>query len=247
MKYDIVYSLGNNCGCAEYLRDAHLRSHSGPLDWIISDDVYASFKTILDEFDVFLDFSCLEQQSAEKDSLNIPFLHTKNKYLFLHDFFKEESLTKQMPLVAQKYQRRIKRLMDDLQSKKRILFCWYGETGAVVDSAEAVSYCLKIRRQSTAHIDFLFILYDQEGEEMKSSHENGIFFYQLPKSLLEKRKEGYLMWDKSHIAPIFSQINIEVKTTFSTALRKVLYRIASVFIFNRSKRHKFIEDNVKNS
>ncbi|MBO7605835.1 MAG: hypothetical protein J6S61_05185 [Elusimicrobiaceae bacterium] len=47
------------------MRKHHLRNKSGPLDWIISSDIYASFKTILDEFKTFLDFSYLSADTYD--------------------------------------------------------------------------------------------------------------------------------------------------------------------------------------
>lgn len=85
MKFDVIYSLGRNCACAEYLKKHNLRLKAGPFDWIVSADSYAPFQCVLDEFNLFSDFSYLKVISQYDNTLKVE--HSRTKYLFLHDFF----------------------------------------------------------------------------------------------------------------------------------------------------------------
>lgn len=55
--YDVIYSLGTNCACAEYLRKYNLRRYAGPFDWITSPNIHAPFEAITTHFKSFLDFA----------------------------------------------------------------------------------------------------------------------------------------------------------------------------------------------
>jgi len=248
-KYDSIYSLGINCACAEYLRKNYLRKWSGPLDWVGSDDVYAPFKTILDEFRLFLDFSYLHK-SEDGHALNVTWKHAQNQYRFVHDFFKTGNEAEQKQSVLQKYQRRVSRLLADLTAPKRVLFVWYGEDGSVMNPNEVVAYVRKIRQKYQAHIDFLFIMYeapDNSAALLPDEIEKGIWFYRLPKTSLANRQDGYLRWDSPCIEAILSTVALAQKQkTWWVTLRKVGYQVLGAFIWNRSKRHKFMEDHVRN-
>lgn len=246
-KYDVIYSLGINCACAEYLRKNNLRHKSGPLDWLISSDNYAPFKTILDEFKIFLDFSNLSQQETTENQVNINLLHTKNKYILMHDFFKGETFENQIPTVKQKYLRRITRLLNDLKSSKNILLVWYGENGVVLDKNILLPYLQQIKEKYKANIDFLFLFYNGKQSIEKEIITPEITFYNLPKRI-SSRKEGELLWDTEIITPIISSLQLKNnRKSLYFALRAVFYRILSVFIFNRVKRHKFVEDKLRNN
>ena len=104
MKFDVIYSLGKNCACSEYLKKHNLRLKAGPFDWIVSADNYAPFECILDEFNLFSDFSYLKVISQYDNTLKVE--HSKTKYLFLHDFFTNSSLSSQINPIHDKYQRR---------------------------------------------------------------------------------------------------------------------------------------------
>ncbi|MBO4707920.1 MAG: hypothetical protein J5594_05145 [Elusimicrobiaceae bacterium] len=238
-QYDVIFSLGVNCACAQYLRDYRLRVKSGPLDWVISEDLYAPFKTLLDEFKVFTDFSYLSIQKSEENSSNLTYLHTKNKYSLSHDFFKNTSFEEQTEEVKKKYLRRINRLYDDLNSSKDILFCWYGETGRILDKKEILFYIKEIRNKYKANINFLFISYSDIDKPAKQEPEQGVYLYDLPKIYLVG-KNSNLNWDKQHIGPILSSIKLKSnKQLILFKIKRAFYRILGSFILDEVKRRRF--------
>ena len=246
-EYDMIYSLGMNCACAEYLRKNNLRNKSGPLDWLVSDDIYAPFKTVLDEFKTFLDFSNLTKTSKGCET-NITLMHKANGYLLIHDFFTHSDIKEQMPSVHQKYSRRIERMLKDLNSNKRILFCWYGETGIVLEKQTLLSYIQQIRAKYKANIDFLFISYSNPSQLInKEEPMQGVTMYNLPKERASLKTEGFLFWDKENINKIISSLSLKNARPISTKIRGVFYRVIAAFIFNRAKRHNFIDDKLRNN
>jgi len=244
----MIYSLGANCACAEYLRKHYLRKKSGPFDWIASADVYAPFKTLVDEFRTFLDFSFLRPQPLT-EALNVPVLHAQNGYLFLHDFFKIDPLEKQQPAVLEKYQRRIGRLLEDLKSNRHILFCWYGEKAEQLCQETVLDYIGQIRKKYPAPIDFLFVIYDKKQiKPVVADIAPGVTWHALPWAHTTQRKEGCLLWDIQAVGPIFKTLHVtHYKKTPLRVARGVFYRILAAFIWNRTKRHMFLEGKLKDN
>lgn len=63
---------------------------------------------------------------------------------------------------------------------------------------------------------------------------------------IKKRQEGFLQWDKYEIDPVFANISIrDNKYIPLLKIREIFYRLCAVFIFNKDKRHQFIERNMK--
>ena len=165
----------------------------------------------------------------------------------MHDFFKDKSITEQESDVKQKYLRRINRLYSDLNNSKKILFCWYGENGAVLDINQLLSYVREIRAKYKANIDFLFISYTASNYVKVEEPEEGVFLYSLPQKRLAFRQEGNLLWDRENIDEIIDSIYLSHKKTVYTIIRSIFYRTCAVFIFNKTKRHRFVEDKLRNN
>ena len=248
--YDVIYSLGTNCACAEYLRKYNLRIYAGPFDWLISSDIYAPFKAITTHFKSFLDFAyIIPSKQASHKSCNQVCQHAQTNYVFFHDFLPDQPLTQQMPTIQAKYARRSARFENDLKSGKKVLLVWYAETGSKPPVAEFLSYIRQIRQQYlNPNIHFLFISYT--GEETSSCQQllEGVTAYQLPQNCLAQRQENYLLWDQKQIQPILARLSLKI--SYGKHLRKQLkalfFRILSVGILNRQKRHTFVENHAKN-
>ena len=153
-------------------------------------------------------------------------------------------------MVLEKYKRRVNRLLGDLNSNRRILLCWYGEKGEQLKQEDVLCYVQKIREKYSAQIDFLFIIYENElTAPMTRSIAPGVTWHAFPGERLAQRKVGCLLWDGDQIHPIFNNLSVAhyKKTPFLVA-RGVFYRVmAATFIWNRAKRHKFLEGKLKNN
>lgn len=104
-------SLGYFCGVARDLEKMGLRSVSLPFDWCIS-DYQGVIKAIEDKFELFLERDYLVQDKVSRNH----YLNTIYNIWFYHDFSEYKSLDEQMDQVREKYSRRIKRFLKDIQS-----------------------------------------------------------------------------------------------------------------------------------
>ncbi|WP_428060815.1 DUF1796 family putative cysteine peptidase [Candidatus Avelusimicrobium stercoris] len=249
--YDVIYSLGNNCATAEYLRKYNLRKYAGPFDWITSPLKGAPFVCILDHFADFLNFTFLQiNPVSNHKASNLVCQHKQTGYLFFHDFFVNQPLMSQIQPVLDKYQRRVSRFENDLKSNKNILLVWYGETGQTLSQTDILFFTRKIKKLYRQNLKFLFIEYNGDDEgSVCLEPEKGVKLYQLPKQKLVYRKEGFLLWDENTIGPLFStlSLNRSFLQTIRQKFKIFVLRLCSIFIINKIKRHIFIENFVKNN
>ena len=66
-KYDIIYSIGRDCACAMYMKQANLRACSGPFDWLTNANFETRIDLILNDFQDFInknDIVPLEKEMA---------------------------------------------------------------------------------------------------------------------------------------------------------------------------------------
>lgn len=97
-------SLGYFCSVAMELEKMGLRTESSPFDWLIS-DFDGVIRAIQNEFCDFLEYTYMEQS---KD-IHKHYRNKKYGFKFFHDFNEYIPLEKQLPVVREKYDRRIKR------------------------------------------------------------------------------------------------------------------------------------------
>ena len=250
IKYDVIYSIGTNCACAEYLRKYNLRKYAGPLDWITSANINAPFETICTHFQSFLNFTYivpLEEDSPK--ACNQICKHVQNGYIFFHDFIAGQNIRLQIPSILAKYTRRVTRFENDLKKGKKVLLVWYAETGSQLPFSKILYYVNSIRQLHTADIHFLFITYTEKGETFSCQIPlEGVSVYQLPEKSLANRKEGYLLWDLKQLDPIFNNLSLKISywQNLKTKIKALFFRILSVGIVNKKKRHAFVESHVKN-
>ena len=144
-RFDFVFSIGEDCGCAMNLRRFGLRIMSSPFDWVNS----ASFGTRIDllckAFDGFCD---RESLVFEPQNPNVtPFVAHHDTYFdkrfgfrFIHDFDKDVPLDESYPRVREKYDRRIARTLGKIRQSRHVLAVWWSRDKIVPteEIAEAV-------------------------------------------------------------------------------------------------------------
>ncbi len=102
-------SLGYFCSIASELERLGLRNESSPFDWLIS-DFEGVIQAIQNHFADFIEYKYLAQNRQYRSY----YLNTKYNIEFYHDFTKYASLKEQLPMVQDKYQRRIKRFYESI-------------------------------------------------------------------------------------------------------------------------------------
>lgn len=119
--FEHVVSLGHACAVAHELEHLGLRSHSGPFDWQASTRLEPKIQFLNDRFDSFFKF-LNETNLYQRPIANCYSMKVNNIY-FIHDFNKWDSLSAQLPVVRQKYKRRVQQFLKDIV--KPTLFIYY--------------------------------------------------------------------------------------------------------------------------
>ncbi|MBO5286842.1 MAG: hypothetical protein J6B34_01825 [Clostridia bacterium] len=108
-KFQNVISLGHFCSVAMELERIGLRKASYPFDWVIASDFEKVCQLLSTRFEGFLEKDSLLQEKNPKYYFN-----EKTEIHFYHDFSPKLSLDAQYEDVKKKFERRIKRLFEDI-------------------------------------------------------------------------------------------------------------------------------------
>ena len=128
-KFDLIFSLGEDCACTSYLRRFNLQEYSYPFDWLTNADFFTRVDLLINDFKGFLEKENLAiiaysyQKTINKHTDD--YKDTKTDFYFYHDFDTKIPFDKAFALVKAKYQRRIARLYQQIQSAQDILICWW--------------------------------------------------------------------------------------------------------------------------
>ena len=125
-QYDFAFSIGRACSCTESLRKAGLQYLSFPLDWVTTiggePDIQARAEIICEEFK---DWFRLEDFVPKDNRMAGPgkdrYLNRRTDLVFNHDFPKGVPLAEAYPSVKAKYDRRVARFLNLLETSRRIL------------------------------------------------------------------------------------------------------------------------------
>lgn len=234
-------SLGYFCSVASELERIGLRNESSPFDWLIS-DFEGIIMAIQDNFEDFLEYDYLVQNRQYPAY----YLNTKYNVHFYHDFSPYASLREQLPLVQEKYRRRIKRFYASISEPT--LFIRY------ISDEQLVNGSSKELLWIDEHYDEIITL-------LKSFNENNEILFIANEGIKSSKIEiYYVQKDKSDVVnrmPITStpsllelfnsfefaqrQDNIlrYKKKTISRAMFKVKKKLVSYFqkIFMREYVH----------
>lgn len=120
-KYDFVFSIGEACSCTQVLRQQGLQNASYPFDWLFGSTLVKRCEILANEFKDFIRKEDLEF-SYEERSVKCYAYHNKlNGITFNHDFLKSLEFDEAYPLVKEKYDRRIKRLLKRIENSNSVL------------------------------------------------------------------------------------------------------------------------------
>ena len=110
VEVDCIFSIGNNCRPAHYLRENNLRTNSAPLDWMMK----YSLDTVIHLFETkFTDFFKNIKEIPTKNSVkNRTIIDTKNNITSIHYFEKSDSLKNEQI----KFNKLMKQREDDMIS-----------------------------------------------------------------------------------------------------------------------------------
>lgn len=193
--YDIIYSIGYNCACASNLNRFHLRKTSGPFDWLYKASFEQRYEILINDFANFLNKDDLEKMEKNSDAIKEDeycdyYRNKANNLIFLHDFPVGKSLDVSFDEVKQKYNRRIKRFIENVSSKKQVLLVWYAlgmKTNPETILMLHQQYCKKLNK----NVDLLFI---ENDETMNNA--NNLEYYKLAENIFVYK--GYFWHEGEH-------------------------------------------------
>jgi len=119
---DFIFSIGNACRPAHYLREHKLRTQSAPLDWMMKyslDTVINLFETGFESF-----FENISEIPIENSSKHRTVLDTVNNITSIHHFEKENSLEdEQLKFITKMKKRATKTISTIKKSSSIALIC----------------------------------------------------------------------------------------------------------------------------
>lgn len=188
--YDYIIPIGYNCSCGMVLRNLKLRKQSFPLDWVISKPEWVLQYLKTNFKDYYLpnqgaktnyigqSFTWFEthrysEHYAEKDEKNID----NNKSLYLDNL--------------EKFDRRIKRLFEILNSDKKILFMYVGEYSINCTKNDAFEKNLTLNEEKNHEILHEILNYTRDNFN-KSCELLTIYFKNCNSGTIKVTKENFL-------------------------------------------------------
>lgn len=235
MKYDIIYSIGEDCGCAGNLAVFGLRKCSGPFDWLTHATFEKRIDLITNRFENFMcrnDFLLMgKNPKIANDDDHDYYQNTNTGFYFYHDFPIGVSFDKCFPEIHEKYQRRINRFYNNVEHKKRVLFVWFSRFTDLSDDV-IIKCAQKTKKYFKKNIDFLIV-------ENSKQNNDKIFIRQIAKNIIRYKvstdtdiETDLVSGNRKNLTKVFC--NYEIQTPFGYIVRdkfyKILRRVLSCFI-----------------
>ena len=167
IKYDCVFSLGEVCFCANYLRAMRLRKFSAPFDWVAGATFEERMNFLLNDFQNFLNKEDLKYHGKREypEPCDI-YYNRRTHIIFNHDFPLFKSFDESFPKVKERYQRRIKNLYNRLNNAKLALVVYMeqAETKSGIEANKKLCALMDELNQKfpTTHIDLMYIRHNEE-------------------------------------------------------------------------------------
>ncbi len=248
-KYDIIYSIGRDCACSMYMKQADLRSCSGPFDWLTNADFETRINLIINDFKDFLNqediLSLAKDPCMHNDDTCDYYQNIRNKFYYYHDFPTGVLFEKSFLSVYAKYMRRINRFYHKIYKANKVLLVWFSHYHDTPDSVLLDSnkrICDKFGKK----IDFLIIEHTENIiNPIKKQISDNIVKYNA--HTLEFDDKGYPTTQgcQERVLPIFKQYKLK-----HTVKKRILRIISDVIVLflpfskRRGKIKQFIRDEM---
>ena len=152
-KYDIIFSIGENCFTADILSKNNLRKESSPFDWVTpwdstNNNIINNLEIIRNRFRNFFNKEDLKFAFKGEGLHDVYF--NNNTYLYYpHDFSCNTEFDIGYVENFNKYSKRINRLVKELESNKKILMVYiehYKLENNFIDINTIINYLNDIRK-----------------------------------------------------------------------------------------------------
>ena len=232
-KFDLVFGIGQACACTRILRRAHLQYYSYPFDWLAGSSLVQRATLVADEYNGFIDFDDLMPANSNNEAENCAiYYNKKNGLVYNHDFKLNKSLEETYPAVREKYDRRIKRLLKQINESKKILVVYIqmpNNSEAVEDSVVKEAHDILQKKFCDKEITLLYLncergKNDYELREVTNNVIRTCFDYD---AYLEKTP---FLVNERRLERLFCKIMISTKfMDRKNLVKRVCYRIKCFF------------------
>lgn len=228
-KFDFVFSIGEDCACAMYLNQSHLRSTSSPFDWLCHATFQKRIELLCNNFDGFLIKENMKwfakPLTGLRDLENDNYEDTATGFYFYHDFKENVPLDTTFEAVKQKYDRRIDRLYKNINKYNKILCVWWS-SDKKIDDREIISAQKLISQKFNKSIYFLIF---ENDTDLKNPQENILSPYIIKyKANLVGEFAKTTQGDTKISMKIFNQIKYQKK--YQTYFKKKFAKFITFFI-----------------
>lgn len=123
-RYDLIYSLGEDCACTMFMKKYGLRISSGPFDWLTKASFVQRLDMIESNFLDFLNPNYLSKMGYIENEKKDTYENTKTGFYFYHDFPTGVPFLEAFPDIQKKYNRRIERFYTSVRESENVLLIW---------------------------------------------------------------------------------------------------------------------------
>ncbi len=169
-QYDLIFSMGEACFCADMLRKFGLRIFSAPFDWMAGSNLSERFQLFLNDFNRFIekqDFVYIDKRYNP-----LPRDIYKNNHTgitFNHDFPMNGNFDETFYDVQKKYHHRINRLLKTIQQEKNVLIVYIEQPFSQMQQPDIDEMTILLEKANAKYPDTnIDLLYIKHNIEMKS-------------------------------------------------------------------------------
>ena len=174
-KFDLIFSLGEACSSSETLRRYLLQVESYPFDWLYGSDFIGRCVILANDFENLIEKKDLEYAHEVRSIKCVAYHNKTNNITFNHDFLKELSFDEAYEQVKQKYDRRIARLLKNIENSKDVLVVWLETPNSnhkTITNQEIIDGFNMLKSKFGEKINLLYVA-NNSGKYFEEDLENG--------------------------------------------------------------------------
>lgn len=227
-KYDVIFSLGSACLCSQTLRKLHLQFCSYPMDWVTGGNFLGRVEYLVSDFKDYFNQEDLVFYPKWKEPKKNVYQNTRSQIIFPHDFPLDAPFEISFPDVKEKYNRRIARLINNIEHGKKILIVYVcppvNESNDVSDQGLEDAYTKIVNRFPNKDIDLLYIICSENVDEQKIGEH-------IYKCSFDYTEDGIPPYKLLHLRAFMQKRKYKLKQSLYDRLKTLIFKI------RKKKRH----------
>jgi hypothetical protein len=138
--------MGHACFMARELEKRNLRKFSWPFDWVFGSAFEERRNLFINKFDRYFEKKDLEYICTGLHLNTDVYKNTITGPLYNHDFKQHGNFNSEYPLVRDKYDRRVKRVLNKIKNGKRVLIIYEEVRAASTPSLQKITELVKMAK-----------------------------------------------------------------------------------------------------